>query len=240
MNQAEFIFYGELNDFLQHDQRERPIWLTFGDRQSVKHLFESLGVPHTEVGQVKAVGIEKDFSYLVQDGDKIEVSPFEQDQLDLTVAPERAAFLLDLHLGKLARMLRILGFDTWYRNDYEDEELVELAASGKRILLTRDRRMLMNRRVQWGYCVRSLIPREQAAEIIRRYHLQQMITPFRRCSHCNTVLAPEKKERLLDRLEPLTRQYFDEFHICPNCGQIYWKGSHFERLEEFIRQSGGG
>lgn len=239
MNSAVFTFHGELNDFLRYDRRGKSITLSFGERQSVKHLFESLGVPHTEVGRVLVEGKPSDFTYLVKASDRIDVLPFEPEQLDLAARFGWVAFLLDLHLGKLASLLRILGFDTLYRNDFEDDELAEIAASENRLLLTRDRRLLMQKRVRWGYCVRSLIPNEQAFEVVKRFNLRRLIVPFQRCPHCNTVLEPVSKQSVIERLEPLTRKYFDEFHLCPGCDQIYWKGSHFGHLETFIRQFEG-
>jgi uncharacterized protein with PIN domain len=144
--------------------------------------------------------------------------------------------LLDNHLGRLAAYLRMLGFDCLYHNDYSDEELAEILQHEERILLTRDRRLLMRNVVSHGYCPRSLDSLEQLTEVIQRFELAKRIQPFHRCLRCNHPLEPVSKEAVLDRLEPLTRLYFDEFQICPDCKQIYWKGSHYERMERLIEQ----
>jgi uncharacterized protein with PIN domain len=129
----------------------------------------------------------------------------------------------------------MLGFDARYRNDYQDDELAEIAGQDERILLTRDRRLLMRNQIHSGYCVRKLDPQEQLKEVTKRFGLQRFARPFRRCIRCNSILEPARKELVLERLEPLTRQYFDEFRKCPDCQQIYWKGSHFLRMERLIR-----
>ncbi len=130
----------------------------------------------------------------------------------------------------------MLGFDCLYENDFDDPDMADIAHAEGRILLTRDRRLLMRKLVEHGYCLRSLDPLEQLTEIIQRFDLTNKIHPFHRCLHCNHILEPVEKEAILDRLEPLTRQYFDEFHICPACGQIYWKGSHYDQMQKVIEE----
>ena len=227
---------GRLVDFLPASQRARNLEVHFQGRQSIKHLLESAGVPHSEVGQIRASGERVDFSYLPPDGDRLEVFPAspEQDELSglhqdrrLTIEPR---FLLDNHLGKLAVLLRILGLDSLYRNNYQDADLAQIAATGDFILLTRDRRLLMRKSVRYGYCIRSLEPDEQIHEVLERFSLSEYIRPFHRCLRCNAQLIRVEKKAVLDQLEPLTRLYFDEFHRCPDCGQIYWKGSHYDHM----------
>ncbi len=145
-------------------------------------------------------------------------------------------FVLDSHLGRLAHYLRMLGFDTLYRNDFHDDELADFSAADYCILLTRDRRLLMRSRVQYGYWVRHKIPHQQIVEMLRRFELCDLATPFRRCIHCNGLLQPVSKEQVLHRLEPLTKRYFEQFRICPDCDRIYWQGSHYERMLHFIDQ----
>jgi uncharacterized protein with PIN domain len=130
----------------------------------------------------------------------------------------------------------MLGFDCLYQNDYQDEELARLAVEENRTLLTRDRRLLMRKTITLGYCVRDLDPQQQVRAVMRRFNLYTLIQPFRRCINCNGLLLPVSKEAVLDRLEPLTKQYIDEFRICPDCGQVYWKGSHFERMQRLIQE----
>ncbi len=230
MSRAYFLFLGRLNDFLPRDQKEQTIPVDFRGRQSVKHLAESLGVPHPEIGQVQLKGREGTLGTITQDGDRVELHPIQNG------FPGEPRFILDGHLGRLAAYLRMLGFDCLYESDYEDEELAEIAQGEDRILLSRDRRLLMRKAVTYGYCLRSLDSLEQLSEVIRRFDLAKRIVPFHRCLRCNHPLEPVAKEAVLDRLEPLTRLYFDEFQICPACKQIYWKGSHYERMEGLIEQ----
>jgi uncharacterized protein len=236
MSTAHFLFLGRLNDFLPQNQREQFIRVEFRGRQSIKHLAESLGVPHPEMGQVRINGREAILSTITQDGDQVQIHPIPDG------FPGEPRFLLDNHLGRLAAYLRMLGFDCLYRNDYSDEELAEILQKEERILLTRDRRLLMRKVVIHGYCPRSLDSLEQLTEVIQRFDLAKRAVPFHRCLRCNHPLENIAKEAVLDRLEPLTKRYFDEFMICPNCKQIYWKGSHFERMQGLIQQiteSGG-
>ena len=145
-------------------------------------------------------------------------------------------FLLDCHLGRLTAHLRMLGFDCLYQNDYEDSNMAGIVQHEERILLTRDRRLLMRKVILHGYCLRSLNSLEQLTEVIHRFDLMNKIQPFHRCLRCNHLLEAVEKDTILHRLEPLTKLYFDKFHICPACRQIYWKGSHYEQMQNLIKQ----
>ena len=231
MSIAQFRFLAELNNFLNFSRRDTVSNVSFKGRQSIKHLIEAAGVPHTEVGGIRVNGQPVDFHYLVQDHDQIEVEPASAST---NPSPIEKGFVLDNHLGRLASYLRLLGFDVLYQNDYQDEELAKIATQEERILLSRDRRLLMRKTILYGYCVRHLEPRQQLVEVIQRFDLTEQIKPFNRCLHCNHPLEPVAKEAILDRLEPLTRLYFEEFHICPACQQIYWKGSHYDHMQALI------
>ncbi len=233
MPSARFAFLPDLSRFLAPEQRSGAVVFTFDAGQSVKHLIEAAGVPHTEVGQVQVNQHPASFDYLVQEGDHVTVHPPAPGD---SLPPGGPRFVLDNHLGRLAAYLRMLGFDGLYRNDLQDEELAQIASGEERILLTRDRRLLMRRTVRYGYCLRSLITREQVGEVLRRYDLTGQIAPFRRCLRCNALLEPVSKEAVLERLEPLTRLYYEEFHRCPACDQVYWKGSHYEHMRALIDQ----
>lgn len=229
MSTAYFLFFGRLNDFLPRDQREQIIHVEFRGRQTIKHLAESLGVPHPEIRQVQINGQKGVLEAITQDGDRVEVHPIQNGS---SVEPR---FLLDNHLGRLAAYLRMLGFDCLYEIDIDDQELAEILRQDERILLSRDRRLLMRKVVTHGYCPRSLDSLEQLKEVIQRFDLIKQIIPFHRCLRCNHPLEPIPKEAVIDRLEPLTKLYFDEFQICPACKQIYWKGSHYERMQSLIK-----
>ena len=233
---AFFRFYAELNDFLLKKRRYVSFPLTFKNRQSVKHLIESIGVPHPEVDLILVNSEPRDFSYLVQDKDVISVYPvFESFDISaenkLRPDPLREPkFVLDGHLGRLAAYMRLLGFDCLYRNDYADEELTEISHNENRICLTRDRGLLKRKIITRGYCLRSMDSRQQVKEVLRRFDLLGSVKPFQRCAHCNGILEDVDKKEIVDQLLPKTKQYYDKFSRCSECGHIYWKGSHFERI----------
>lgn len=205
--------------------------LEFASHQTLKHLVESLRIPHTEIGMVLVNEQPAPLSQRLVEGDKVQVYPLEvQNQ----IADEAPRFLLDNHLGKLASHLRMLGFDALYLNDYQDEELAELADVTGRVLLTRDRGLLMRKQVTTGYCLRSLDPIQQLQAVVQRYHLVDQIRPFQRCMRCNGELEDVAKAELLDQLLPLTRLYYEDFRRCTLCGQVYWKGSHYQKMMYFI------
>ncbi len=246
MKQAEVRFYAELNDFVAAERRGRASPYSFEVSGAVKDMIEALGVPHTEVDLILVNGESEDFSYRVRNGDRISVYPvFEAIDISplvrLRPQPLREPrFVADGHLGRLAAYLRMLGFDTLYRGDAEDEELARIATNERRILLTRDRGLLKRSAVTRGYCVRTTNPREQLAEVVERFDLSGSIAAFQRCVHCNAVLRAIPKELISNRLQPETKQYFDEFHICPGCDRIYWKGSHYRRMRRLIESMVGG
>lgn len=227
---AVFIFHPELEFFLARSSRGAPVVLSFADHQSIKHLIESLGVPHVEVGRMEINGIEVDFSYKPKDGERIAIFPSGHG---ISVEPRFAA---DGHLGRLAGYLRMLGFDTYYNNQIEDPRLMTVAVNESRILLSRDRRLLMHKSLNAGYCPRSLRSINQLREVLHKYDLWKEINPFKRCIRCNGILLAVKKQEIVDELLPLTRRYFNEFSMCQECRKVYWKGSHFERMQRIIDQ----
>ena len=231
MKTARFHFDVDLHFLLSRDRRRDEVVLSFQGPQSVKHLIESLGIPHTEIGSLRVNGDFIGLDYLVHDGDQIEVRPEAPED-----CKEEPRFVLDCHLGRLASHLRMLGLDCLYDSGFDDPELARITASKSRMLLTRDRRLLMQKIITRGYLLRSLDSEEQLLETVKRYQLVKWIKPFRRCLRCNHPLEPISKEEVLDRLEPLTKLYFDDFKICPACHQIYWKGSHYDRMQKLIDQ----
>ncbi|WP_128547063.1 Mut7-C RNAse domain-containing protein [Larkinella soli] len=240
MASATFRFYDTLNDFLPVSRRQTAFSLTFIHRMSIKDTIESIGVPHPEVGLLLVDGESVDFSYRVADGDMISVYPafsrFEVAGVSRVLPPPlpEFRFVLDTHLGRLAGYLRMLGFDTLYRNDYDDPELAEVSARENRILLTRDRGLLMHGIVQYGYYVRYTQPQAQVREVIGRYGLAGLVRPFTRCLHCNGLLIPVAKEVVLEQLPPLVREAQETFFRCPDCGKVYWPGTHYERMRQFL------
>lgn len=235
--QAEFRFYEELNDFLPQALRKRSFPWPINGQPAVKDPIEAIGVPHTEVELILVNGESAGFERRVRNGDRVAVYPvFESFDvgplLRLREKPlRRIAFVLDVHLGKLARLLRMLGFDSLYRNDYTDAEIVRIGVDERRIILTRDRRLLFNKAVTHAYFPRSTQPEAQAREVLRRFDLFRQIRPFHRCLSCNGHIEPVAKAEVLERLEPLTKLYYEEFFRCRECGRVYWKGSHFEHMQ---------
>ncbi|UCB55304.1 MAG: Mut7-C ubiquitin/RNAse domain-containing protein [Thiotrichales bacterium] len=236
MSSVALRFYAELNDFLRDAQKQKRFEIELNRRTSVKDLIESLGVPHTEIEVILANGISVDFSYIVQDRDDLSIYPmFESVDvspvLKLRDAPLRESrFVLDCHLGRLARYLRQFGFDTLYRNDYTDDELAETSARDHRILLTRDRSLLKRSIITHGYFIREFDPRKQLDEVIQRFDLRKQIIPFGRCTRCNGIVERIDKGAVEHQLEPKTRLYFDDFWQCTSCKQIYWEGSHVKHM----------
>jgi uncharacterized protein len=240
MQAVHFRFYGDLNTFLSaRPDQDRVTWPLSG-AVSVKHAIEALGVPHTEVALILANGRSVGFDYRLQPGDRLSVyPPFLTLQIDdlqrlRPPLPQPPAFLLDNHLGQLARHLRLLGFDAEYARASSDEELADQARLQERVLLTRDRRLLMRRQIVHGYCLRTRDPRRQLADVLRRFRLRAHIRPWSRCLRCNGQLRPVDKAAVWDRLEPLTKIYYETFRQCQSCGQVYWKGSHFEPLRALV------
>ena len=203
---------------------------------------QALGVPHPEVDGIEVNGKWVDFAYLIKDGDHIQVYPTSAtNSITPTVRlrpphPPDFRFVLDVHLGKLATSLRMLGFDTLYRNDYLDEELAEISAQENRIVLTRDKGVLMRSLVTYGYYIRSTDPNQQIVEVLRRFDLLGLVAPFQRCLGCNGLLESVEKELIFDQLPAKVQQDILKFHRCQNCGQIYWKGTHYERMQQFINE----
>jgi len=237
---ATFRFYEELNDFLPPERRKVAFDHVFTGRPTVKDLVESLGVPHPEIDLILINGCSVDFAHPVQDGDRVSVYPMFES-LDITPVirlrpkPLRdPRFVLDVHLGRLARYLRMLGFDTRYRNDAKDPQLARCARSEHRILLTRDRNLLKRNAVTHGLWIRATEPTRQLVEVVERLQLQSAIQPFGRCTQCNHELERVDKEAVLHRLLPRTRQLYDEFWRCPGCQRIYWRGSHFEHMRRTL------
>lgn len=243
MSESEIItirFYEELNDFLSSERRKVDFAQTIFRGQTVKDLIESLGVPHTEVDLIQVNGDSVNFSYQLKHGDRISVYPvFERfDILKVTrLRPEplrKIRFILDCHLAKLAHYLRMLGFDSLHQNHYEDPEIAEIAVCEKRIVLSRDRRLLMRRNITHGRYVRNTEPLKQLQEIVDWLDLFSSMKPFTRCINCNGLLHEANKDSIADQIKADTRQYYQQFWQCDECRQIYWKGSHYHKMEKII------
>jgi uncharacterized protein with PIN domain len=234
--------YGPLNDFLPPSRRQTAWRRLVDGHPSVKDLIENAGVPHPEIDLILVNGSSVGFEHLVRAGDRIAVFPrftsLDVSALTLVRPPplDDVRFVADVHLGKLARRLRLAGLDTAYRDDATDADLATQAHRDARILLTRDQGLLKRRAVAHGYFVRETDVHRQFVEVLRRFgplHLQ----PFSRCPRCNTVLAEVSKSAVDAILQPRTRQHYDRFHRCSGCGRVYWPGSHWARLTHAIERA---
>lgn len=238
---AQFCFYASLHDFLSSSQRNKsPIIYSFSNAPAVKDAIEAIGIPHPEVASIFINGTAAGFSHPLHHLDQVEVFPAGYPSAPpngyalCSPYPEPERFVLDVHLGKLARSLRMLGFDTLYENNYSDNAIAKIAEKDERIVLTRDIGLLKQKIIQWGYWLRSQQAEEQLAEVIRYFKLQAKFQPFSRCIACNGRIIKTLKENVADRLPSKTKQYFNEFFQCQSCRRVYWKGSHYERMQTFI------
>ena len=233
-----FRFYASLNDFLGSQQRHKCFVHRFKGNPSIKDTIEAIGVPHPEVELIIKNGEVVDFSEEVKHKDHWSIYP-HFFSLDLSVQKLRPSltiprFVLDVHLGKLATKMRLLGFDALYANNYSDPELAELSDQQKRILLTRDISLLKRSIITYGYWIRSQNPQLQLQEVLNRFTLYPFISPFKRCLKCNGLIRIVNKAEIQEQLEPLTKKYYQEFYQCTSCAQIYWKGSHYAKLKQWI------
>ena len=233
-------FHGDLNVFLRSRAGDAVIERRLAEKTSIKDIIESCGVPHPEVDLILVDDQPVGFGYTLANDAKVEVFPVENRDTNRTEKRLQtisiARFVADGHLGALTRNLRLLGFDVVYPKNADDRQLLEVMARESRALLTRDRRLLMHAIVQHGYYPRSQNADEQTIEVIRRFDLLELIAPFTRCLRCNALLEAAAKADVIDKLEPLTKIYYDQFRRCPDCKQIYWSGSHFPKLQKRIEE----
>lgn len=247
MHLVELEFHSDLPTFLhRHLRDEHPIRRLLGESTSVKDVIESCGVPHSEVDLIVAVSAAEPvpravpFHWVVRDPVHLTIYPVPAPD-DIVPGSRNMqpsgciSFVADGHLGKLARNLRLLGFDTAYEPGASDQRLLEVMLSEKRALLTRDRRLLMHSVVEQGYCPRSTDAETQTREVLLRFglpHDVNALATFTRCLLCNGLLEPVSKSSVAEELagEPLTLHFYDAFFRCTSCARLYWPGTHFEKL----------
>jgi hypothetical protein len=234
--------YAELNAFLARESRGLTLRRPFRPHQTVKDVLEATGIPHTEVDLIVVNGEAQGFTHRPAPGDRIAAYPmFEALDIGSTArlrpVPLRdTRFVVDVNLGRLAQLLRLVGFDVWWSSDADDETLVDISLAQRRILLTRDRGLLKRRIISHGVFVHSDDPEAQTVEVIRRLDLSERLAPLTRCMRCNGELVAVSKEEVIDRLEPLTRRYYRDFVRCADCGRIYWPGSHHAKLLRLVER----
>jgi len=236
---VELNFHSDLPRFLRS---KRPgVVRQLNERTSVKDAIEACGVPHTEVDLIVVNGEAAGFDEVLAQDAVVDVhgldpnisTHFPKNRLQVR---EIRQFIADGHLGKMVRDLRLLGIDVAYERDAEDRRLVDIATSENRGLLTRDRRLLMHSAIRHGYYLRSQQAFEQTIEVLCRFNLNATIQPFFRCLRCNSLLESVGKSEIVHRLKPLTKRYYEQFRNCRGCGQIYWSGSHFDKLRDRVEK----
>ncbi|MBT0961312.1 Mut7-C RNAse domain-containing protein [Denitromonas iodatirespirans] len=244
MSATRFRFYAELNDFLAPGRRHREFTAQSPDTASVKHVIEALGVPHTEVELVLVNGESVDFDRQLADGDRVAVYPvFEAFDISplLRVRPtplRRTRFIADAHMGGLARLLRMTGFDTLYDNGYDDGEIEALAARDHRIVLTRDRDLLKRRSITHGCYIHALKPSKQIEEVFARLDLARSARPLTLCLDCNTPLRPLARSEAEGRVPPDVAHRQPAFSTCDTCRRVFWEGSHWQHMQAIIARLG--
>jgi uncharacterized protein len=235
-------FYAELNDFLPQAKRGKDFLFTLPDLQPVNDFLRSNGVSPARVDLVLCNGHSVPLDHTIADGDRLSCFPvFETFDIrsvtKIRTTPLRVPrFILDVHLGKLASFLRMLGFDTQYSPDIQDDTLLSVSLNEERTLLSKDRDLIHHESLTHCYHVLSDDPREQIVEVVHRFDLYGSFAPFTRCIRCNTLLERVEKENIIDRIPPKIREYYDEFTYCGSCDHIFWKGSHYEKMMEMVEE----
>jgi len=232
---ARIRMRGGLGDFLPPGRREVEFEAVFELPVGLRDLIQSTGVPHVEVGRVLVDGEPAGWDRVVGGGEHVEAFP----RYPLATPPADPRLLLDVHLGRLARYLRLGGLDAAHSPDAGDPALVAASVGEDRILLTRDRGLLMHAALREGSFVRSTDPIEQAVEFVARFALGGRLVPFTRCMVCNHTLAPAPREEVAGLVPDGVLAAHDDYRRCPGCGRTYWRGSHQERLESLVRRMQG-
>ncbi len=239
MNTVTIRFYEELNDFLPEEKRKKQFEHNFWGKPSIKDLIESLGVPHTEVDLILVNGESVNFNYLVRDKDRISVYP-EFESFDISnlqkLRPKplrKPKFICDVHLGKLARGLRMFGFDVYYQNNLSDEQIIEISLTQKRTILTKDLGILKRKEVTRGYFVREENAEKQIAEIIEKFDLITSSKPLTLCLECGGKLLRISRKKIsnFESLPQKVKESQNQFFICKDCKNLYWRGTHYENMK---------
>lgn len=231
MATATFRFHGELTPFLARERRGIAFEHACARAATIKHAIEALGVPHTEAGRLLVNGQPATLGRIVRERDAIEVFPRQPGE---TVPGEVPGFVADAHLGGLARMLRMLGFDTLYDNTFADRAILALAAHERRVILTRDRELLKCREVIFGCFVHARKPEAQLREVVARYGLDRFMQPFTLCLHCNVRLEAVDRSVASERVPERIAEHYSVFVRCASCNRIYWQGSHWEHMRDML------
>ena len=242
MPKGTFRFYEELNDFLPKHRRKTTFEAEFRGKRSIKDMIEAIGVPHTEIDLILVNGKSVDFNYILQNGDRASVYPvFESLNItDVTLLRKiplrRHKFIADINLGDIVKYMRVLGFDLYYDSLLSTREIIEISKRENRVILTKSRKLLKFKDVTHGIFIRPGTTTEQIRRIIDYLDIKDNIKPFSRCLRCNTLLKSVLKEKILDRIPPKTKEFYNEYIQCQFCDKIYWKGTHYINMKKVVRQ----
>lgn len=242
---AEFRFYEELNDFLPAGRRKVGFSQAFYGTPAVRDVIQAIGVPHSAIDLLLVDGRSVDFEHRLHGGERVAVYPvFERLDISplLHLRPRplrRTRFILDVHLGRLARYLRMLGFDSAWQRDQDDAQIIDQALAEGRIILTRDVGILKQKRVSHAYWLRSTRPDRQLAEVLDALDLRGQIQPFTRCMECNGPIRPVSRDAVAGRIDPQIQSRFDHFRECAACRRVYWQGSHYQRMRRVVQRVAG-
>lgn len=231
-NLVSFQFSGDLLDFLSGPS---TIAYRFNGSPSVKDAIEAIGVPHTEIGSVKINASSANLSHLLKHGDFIEILPITGEDYRNN-APAQNGFIADVHLGSLTKQLRMLGFDVLFNKELKENEIAHIAAAQERIVISRSVNLFKYKIIEWGYWIRSENTNQQLHEVITRFNLLPEANPFSRCLVCNGLIHHIPRASIENQLPADTRKYFNDFWQCENCKRIYWKGSHYEHMQQLIER----
>jgi len=244
MLQLKIIFPEEFNCFKRRNNKGLEIVYPLKSKTSIKNIIESLGVPHTEIGKIVAADKEVDFNYIPANSQNITVLPIIPP-FDVTMPSvlrpkplQKIRFIVDVNVGKLALLLRMLGLDAEYSPKFSDKDILSFCQKEKRIVLSKDIGLLECKQIIFGRHVRAIYPDDQLSEVLDLFGIKGPFKFFSRCLRCNNNLSLVNKKDILHRLEPKTKKYFNRFKICPQCNQIYWRGSHYEKMKDRLLKSG--
>ncbi|BFV55122.1 Mut7-C RNAse domain-containing protein [Kitasatospora sp. CMC57] len=222
-------FAAELHLFVGASRRAGWSAVRTDGVSTLGHVVESLGVPLTEVGALRVGGVPVPTAHVPEAGERISVEAVTRPQQ----LPGPARFLLDVHLGTLARRLRLLGIDAAYENvDIGDPALAARSAAEQRVMLSRDRGLLHRRELWAGAYVYSHRPAEQLRDVLSRF--APPLAPWTRCTACNGTLRDTAKAEVRQQLRDGTERSYDVFAQCADCERVYWRGAHHSQLEAIV------
>jgi uncharacterized protein len=233
--------YAELNDFLPPNRGFVTFPLSITPNTLLEDIANTIGIPSNLIDLILVNNKPVDLSYHLEENDRIAFYPvFENFDISSVTKVQdhplrQPKFILDVHLGKLANHLRLLGFDSLYQNNWAKESLISISINENRILLSRSKSLLNNESLTRTYLIKNIEPRFQLFEVLERFDLNSLASPFTRCIECNSKLQPVEKEAILPRIPQKVKDWCNTFQFCAFCDRIYWKGSHYQHMNTFVQ-----